>query len=212
MAASLLLAGCGAGEDAQTQRVYAPADGIRTDAGELSLLNALVVVPAQEPAAAGETHAPGETHAEDTHAEGETHAPGDSPAAGDTGAATSGVLSVTIANRSASADSFTGLQGQGLGEAQVAGATEIPPNGVLRVGTGEGATTVTLNGLTQRAGGFVDRRFSFARGGVFQLKVPVVEATGAYASVTPTSVPTTAPPLTSESPAPSTPAESASPS
>ena len=210
LAAPLLLAGCGAGEDAQTQRVYSPADGVRTDAGDLSLLNALIVVP---PAPTGgadetdagtdaETDAETDTDVEETQAE-ETPAEG-APAPGE-GAGAAGVLSVTIANRSGTAETFTGLQGQDVGESQVAGPTEIAPNGVLRVGTGEGATTVTIGGVKQRAGGFVDLRFSFARAGVIQLKVPVVEATGDYASVTPTAGPTSSAPATSaepESPSP----------
>jgi hypothetical protein len=186
----LALSGCGAGEDAQTQQVYSPADGVRADQGTISVINALVV----RPAAAG-----GESPAAETPTPG---AEGETPAA-EGGEAVDGVLSVTIANRSGRPDTFTGLQAQELTDASVDGPTEVPPGGVLRIGTGtatDQATTVTLRGLKARPGGSVALRFSFAQAGVLEVKVPVVQADGIYASLTPSAPAVTSPAATSPSP------------
>jgi hypothetical protein len=48
LAAATAAAGCGAGVNATTQKFYAPADGVSRVQGDIRVLNALVVAPAEE--------------------------------------------------------------------------------------------------------------------------------------------------------------------
>ena len=165
--ASLLtaVAGCGAGFDAQTNRVYTPAEGVRVRVGDIELLNVLVVVPAR-PEAGSEASA--------------------SPEAG----GASGVVLMTIANRGQRADSLSGVQARDVEGTGIEGPKEVTPRGVLRVGTGTGDTQVTLRGLKPGPGSIVELRVVLAGAGAIVAKVPVVGAEGAYASVTASPEPT----------------------
>ena len=174
--ASLLtaLAGCGAGFDAQTNQVYTPAEGVRVRVGDIELLNVLVVAPAEP-----ESGTPAEG--------GSTASPSPEPGGA------SGVLLMTVANRGQRADSLAGVQARDVGGTGTEGPKEVAPRGVLRVGTGNGDTRVTLRGLKAKPGGIVELRVVLAGAGAVVVKVPVVAAEGAYASVTASPEPTPAP-------------------
>jgi hypothetical protein len=171
--ASLLtaVAGCGAGFDAQTNQVYTPADGVRVRAGDIELLNVLVVAPARpesgKPAEGGSTASA-------------------SPEPGDA----TGVLMMTVANRGQRPDSLAGVQARDVGGASTDGPKEVAPRGVLRVGTGADDARVTLRGLKVKPGGIVELRVVFAGAGAIVVKVPVVAAEGDYANITASPEPT----------------------
>jgi copper(I)-binding protein len=77
------------------------------------------------------------------------------------------------------------------------GKLEIPAHGVAFVGSSGGpAVTITRNGDKPALGDFAEVTLSFGRAGQLLVTVPVVAASGPYATLTPTATPTPTPTAT----------------
>lgn len=166
--------GCGAGFEAQTQRVYQPADGVVAKVGDIDVEHVLVVVPP----AGSAGHA------------AESPSPTPTPTGTPTPAAegTTGVLVMTLVNTGTQPDRLVAVAVE-QGQVSVNGPTEVPPGGLLKFGAAEDATTVQIHGVTRLAGSAMRLRLTFERAGVIDLQVPLMPALGAYATVTPTVTP-----------------------
>ncbi len=147
-----LLAGCGAGRTAQTDKPYAPADGTQASQGDIRVLNAVVVSP---------------------------------------GEGAPSVLSTSIANNASQADEVTAVTVGGTA-ATIGGEASVPAKGVLRFGGGYGTpgasvatAQATVEGLTAKPGDITSLTVTLARGGAITFAVPVVPASGFWASAVP---------------------------
>ncbi len=151
VALAVPLTGCGAGVNAETSKITAPADGVEASAGGVKLLDTLIVVPAATSAPSGTID---------------------------------GQLMVTIANSGNQNDRLLQFSAAGaqLGSSP---AVDLPAGGVIRIGPDAGQRAVTVRGIRGAAGGSLAMTFTFQSGGVVTLRVPLVAATGYYASVTP---------------------------
>lgn len=108
------------------------------------------------------------------------------------GAAGAAVVSTTVSNRSTKTDEIIGVTADGTA-ATLSGDSSVPANGVLRFGGGYGtqpsgqvaAAQAQVTGLRARAGDVVTLSVMLQQSGTISFAVPVVAASGIWASAIP---------------------------